>query len=346
MIDQINIHLLKSISNISINCTKMNVFVGTNSSGKSTILQSILLIAQNVEQNYGLNGPLISLGEFREIKNFNESGNNIEITLKSNESEITLTIVDNDSKNLICNDDEFLHSMNYYKQNIHYLSCNRIGSQDTYQKNLYNIDKFGINGEYAINYLMKHGIDVLDKTLIINEDSYTLLHQVNYWLKYIINANIKIEDITETDVVKARFSLIDGMNLRPRNVGSGISFLISIIIMCLGSNKNDLIIIENPEIHLHPLSQSRLCEFLYFIAESGRQLFIETHSDHFFNGIRAGIATNQMKDNDVFVNFLNLNENNCTLNTKIQFGKRGKILNQTDNLFDQFDADLNKMLGL
>ena len=359
MIDQINIKSLKSISDILIDCSKLNLFVGTNSSGKSTALQSILLVSQNIEQKYGLNGPLVSLGEFREAKNFNVSENIIEVALiDDNNAEIYLSIhydgeavsVDlnasiEDYTNVLFYTD-FCDGMNYNKQHIQYLSCNRIGSQDTYQKNLYKLNKFGINGEYAIDYLMEHGSDELEQALIKSMDSFTLLHQVNAWLKYIINANIMTEDVTGTDVVKARFSLIDGKNLRPKNVGSGISYLISIIILCLGSQKDDIILIENPEIHLHPLSQSRLCEFLYFVSKSGRQLFVETHSDHFFNGIRAGIATGDIIDTDVSVNFFKLNENNCTVNTRIQFGKRGKILNHVDNLFEQFDIDLNRMLGL
>lgn len=350
MISQINIKSLKSIADISLNCSKLNLFVGTNSSGKSTALQSILLISQNIERKCGLNGPLVSLGELREAKNFNVSGNTIEITLKNDSAQIVLAIFYGDKEtimvNLNSNDSFFYNKLDYYQQGIHYLSCNRIGSQDTYQKNLNKVNKFGINGEYAINYLMENGTDELEESLLKNKDSFTLHHQVNTWLKYIINANIKTEDITETDVVKAKYSLIDGINLRPKNVGSGISYLISIIVMCLGSQKNDIILLENPEIHLHPLSQSRLCEFLYFIANSDRQLFIETHSDHFFNGIRAGIATGNITEEDVSVNFFHLDKNNCTVNTRIQFGRRGKILNHVDDLFDQFDIDLNKMLGL
>jgi predicted ATPase len=296
---------------------------------------------------YGLNGPLVSLGEFREIKNFNIGDKEIVVTLQLESSDIKLSI--NEDSNLLSSSldlDIIINSLSYRKQKLHYLSCHRIGCQDFYHKNMYSIDPFGINGEYTINYLMEHGSDELDENLIKSKNSYTLLYQVNYWLKYIIGANINIENIVGTDIVKAQYSIIEGISSRPKNVGSGISYLISILIMCLGSKKNDIIIIENPEIHLHPLSQSRLCQFLYFIGRSGRQLFVETHSDHFFNGIRAGIATNEMKNEDIKVLFFNLNEKNCTLSTEISFGKSGKILNPVDNLFDQFDIDLNKMLGL
>lgn len=85
--------------------------------------------------------------------------------------------------------------------------------------------------------------------------------------------------------------------------------MISIIITCLGSEKDSVIIIENPEIHLHPKAQSRLCDFLYFVSKAERQIFVETHSDHIFNGIRAGVATSQIDRDDISVNFFALNKN-------------------------------------
>ena len=91
--------------------------------------------------------------------------------------------------------------------------------------------------------------------------------------------------------------------------------------MGLSSNKEDIIIIENPEIHLHPLSQSRLCEFLYFVSHGDRQVIIETHSDHFFNAIRAGIATNEMKKEDILIEFFKLGSDNCTREYDISIGE-------------------------
>ncbi|WP_294431594.1 AAA family ATPase, partial [uncultured Treponema sp.] len=69
MIKSIKIHALKSIKDLSINCSNFTVLVGTNSSGKSTILQALLLTAQNAIRHYlyGLNGPLVNLGTFSEI---------------------------------------------------------------------------------------------------------------------------------------------------------------------------------------------------------------------------------------------------------------------------------------
>ena len=65
VISKIRVTALKSIRDLSIECSNFNLFVGTNSSGKSTFLQALLLAAQK-----DLNGKYISLGEFREVRNY------------------------------------------------------------------------------------------------------------------------------------------------------------------------------------------------------------------------------------------------------------------------------------
>ncbi len=141
------------------------------------------------------------------------------------------------------------------------------------------------------------------------------------------------------------------MYSRPVNVGSGISYLITILITCLASDKGDIILIENPEIHLHPKAQSKLCEFLYYIGSSGRQLFVETHSDHIFNGIRVGISNKTMKEDYIKVNFFVLDKNYNTQCNPVKFGDFGKVMGTNkeldiNDLFDQFEIDLDRMLGL
>lgn len=348
MIENLGIQGLKSIENINVECSNFNILLGTNSVGKSTVLQSLLLLSQNIDEKIGINGPMVSLGEFREIKNFNISGDSIIIEAKNEEEIISINLQEDEMIQIddVRNIGPLESSIDYNNNKIHYLSCNRIGSLDIYQKNLQKSDNIGINGEYAVDYLSKYGSYPISDDMCLSKESYTLNAQVNYWLKYIIGANIKVENIIGTDVVKAEYSMVDGKYSRPKNVGSGISYLISIIIMCLGSSTEDIIIIENPEIHLHPLAQSKLSEFLYFIASKKRQLFIETHSDHIFNGVRVGIATETMEPKKISVSFFELNEKNCTVCHKIVFGKHGKIMNHIKNLFDQFEIDLDRMIGL
>lgn len=361
MIQKIKVSGLKSIDTIELDCKKLNVITGTNSSGKSTLLQAIMLFFQSHRglslrpSESGLNGKYISLGEFRENKNPYSTDINIKLQMDNRENcYSTVYFKTGDAQDcLVESIEDCNNNFEFYVEDVwdrestvlKHLSCNRIGAQDVYNKD-YNGEGIGKNGEHAIYYLEMNKSLALAKELIKDDSSETLSSQVNYWLEYIVNTTIKTEDIIGTDIVKATYSVADSSYRRPKNVGSGISYLISILVLCLSSTKDDILIIENPEIHLHPKAQSKVCEFLYFIADSGVQIFVETHSDHIFNGIRAGIATNEMKTDNVTVNFFNLNDKECTENSVIEFGPKGQIKNAPAGLFDQFDVDLDRMLGL
>lgn len=356
MLSALHINGLKSIDNIEINLRKLNLFTGINSAGKSSAIQAILLLVQNLNREKGspLNGHLVSLGDFREVRNHNTKAEEIKIGMRhTDNSEISAIFKENDKNNedtCIVEFDKYSEKLaeflNYDNNNVYYISSSRIGYQDIYNKNIEKIDKFGLQGEYAIYYYNKHKSDVLESCMIKGKDSNTLEGQLNYWFNYILNARLNTEELEGTDKVKARYSTGSGRLVRPKNIGSGLSYLISILIVCLCSKKEDIIIIENPEIHLHPKAQSRLSSFMTFAAMGGRQMIVETHSDHIFNGIRVSLAQNTLKKEEVCVNFFTLNDRFCTVNTEIEFGTNGRIVNSQKGLFDQFDDDLDKMLGI
>lgn len=350
MISKLEIEGLKSIDKLCLNFSNLNIFCGTNSAGKSTAIQSLLLLTQNSEEiKNPLNGHYVSLGEFREARNFLTDAKEIKIDATFNESckfSCTFKEDENDVENSIKISNKLDENPLFCekKEKVHYLSSSRIGQEDTYKKNIDKIDEFGLKGEYALHYFNTNKSNSIDKALIKNEDSHTLETQVNHWLSYIVGANIKTENIIRTDSLTASYSNENiERYVRPKNIGTGISYLISIIITCLASAPGDLVILENPEIHLHPKAQSKLMEFFVFISNANIQLIIETHSDHIFNGAR--VAINQgNKNTNIF--YFTLNAEQCTEVSKIEFGKNGRILNHKEGLFDQFDTDLDKLLGL
>lgn len=352
LIKKVEIKGLKSVDEISLDCKNLNLLVGTNSSGKSTILQAILLLAENLEKPCGLNGSLISLGEFEEVRCWNSKQRKVEVTLLTDQGTTCWSIYEEEetlAMDIFPIEPQLLvfrEQFDFHSGRLSYLSCNRIGARDVYEKNLVSTQEIGINGEYAIDYLRIRKDTPVSEEICKFKELITLSNQVNGWLHYIIGANIRVENIIGTDVVKAAYKVGNQKETRPKNVGSGVSYLISILVLCLSSKKDNIIIIENPEIHLHPLAQSKVCEFLYYIASNERQIFIETHSDHLFNAIRVGIATNAMTSDKVQVNFVSLDEESCTKNTVVEFGKRGRVVNPQKDLFDQFDNDLNRMLGI
>ena len=373
MIGKVSVKGLKSIKNLELECSNLNLFVGTNSSGKSTFLQALLIVAQT-----GLNGKYVSLGEFREIRNYyvpndsmrieiTEKGKKIPSWMEFSEDKekqecIIKTSIDKDiildCEGSNMNEAE-VSELPIEDVGFYYLSCHRIGAEDIYAKNMRDQMDFGIDGEYALAYLLRNESNLVDDSLAVKEIGVTnnLLSQVNYWLNYIVGTTLTVGDLKKTNYLQVKYNnnpanfSSESMYCRPVNVGSGISYLISIIILCLGVEEDSIVIIENPEIHLHPKAQSRLCEFLYHVSKTHRQLFVETHSDHIFNGLRVGVANGTIENKNISVNFFAMNEHYETQCNPIIFGEYGKVIGTNDamdinDLFDQFDIDLDRMLGL
>lgn len=352
MIRKLMVENFKSIDYTELPCANLNLFVGTNSSGKSTILQALLLLAQYTSFSQGLSGEFVSLGSYDDSKCKYSAKKNIEISVVNDdagpakieigrwENGYSISRLPHDYEEIVAD------SFDIVNRKIQYLSCHRIGPQNLYKKNMNMTDLIGVDGSFAMSYLNEHGKDTLDEALCKNTQDLTLLGQVNWWLKYIVDVEVETEEIMDTDMIKASYRTDGGIRVRPQQIGSGISYLISVIITCFAAPEESIIVLENPEIHLHPTAQSKVCDFLYFISKHNRQLFIETHSDHIFNGFRAGIATGEIDNETVKTYFVSLNNEHTTDVELVKFGRFGRIENQRKDLFDQFDIDMNKMIGV
>lgn len=75
--------------------------------------------------------------------------------------------------------------------------------------------------------------------------------------------------------------------------GFGYSQVLPIITRCLIAEKGSTVLIEQPELHLNPAMQVRLCEFFVAMVRAGKQVLIETHSEHIVNGLRVLVAEDE-----------------------------------------------------
>lgn len=357
MLRKIVIESIKSIDEEELTFGNLNLLVGMNSAGKSTVIQTILFAIQCISNSYSdpLNGSLISWGDFSEVKNYNKHTREFSVNLTSDMGEVKIIARQDgdDGTEIIIekSSEEVLDDFNYHNRKINYLSSKRIGGQDLYNKNYDNSHMFGINGEFSVHYYDLHkGELIADELRVESVNGYTLEAQLNHWLKSILNTEIRTESIPGTDKVK--LSYIHGGNggaprlVRPKNIGAGLSYVISILIAALSAKPGDLIIVENPEIQLHPKAQSRIIEFITHISDSGVQFIIESHSDHIFNGVRKSIKNNSINKENVEVYFFGMDQEYNSLISNIEFNGHGAIINHKKGLFDQFDDDLDELLGL
>ena len=144
---------------------------------------------------------------------------------------------------------------------------------------------------------------------------YSLLKdQIDAWLNIVSpGAKLLIDRVEIGDeedfIAKVAFGDNDAIReFKPQNVGFGISYVLPVLATLLTARPTDIIIIENPEAHIHPKGQSKIGELIARAVAYGVQVFVETHSDHVINGIRVAVREGILKPGDVNIAFFERKE--------------------------------------
>ena len=137
--------------------------------------------------------------------------------------------------------------------------------------------------------------------------------------------------------------------LRPVHSGFGLTQALPIVVAALSANTNDVLLVENPEVHLHPAGQAAMGAFLSGVASAGVQVVLETHSDHVLNGIRRAVRSRMVASSDVALHFFRPRlEDRGQGGPQVQspiLDADGNIDSWPDGFFDQFDRDMNYFAG-
>lgn len=300
MIDNISIQNFKCFESIDLSLGMLNIFSGINGMGKSTAIQSLLLVKQSQEQYPSLqylilNGDYTTLGVGKDILYENADKDEITFTFNDKSGELIIKAsyeAESDILNADLLNSSIIESL---KSDFEYINAGRLSPQTVYEKSsLYVNNKFqlGIFGQYTAHYLAIHQDDPVEE----DGKSYTLKDLTQRWLDKISpNIKLNIKTIPNTDLAQINYyytqapTAIKTAEYRPTNVGFGISYVLPVITALLKANSGDILIIENPEAHLHPHGQLEMGELIARSAARGVQIFIETHSDHVLNGIRIGV---------------------------------------------------------
>lgn len=327
MITSIQIENFKSLKEIFMVTRNLNIFMGLNGMGKSSVIQALLLMRQSRENNLrdlSLNGNLVEIGRGQDALYQGAENEVITINIGFNngitgdEDFLIECSLDYQSENNVLTNSYDtsgleLSQIPLFNNNFAYLEAERTGPQTDYSmsyKDVVENRQIGKRGQYAIHYLNHFGMNVTVPNTLSHPDakSKTLLHQVIAWMGE-ISPDIRLEtqEISGTDkiILKYRFSTNDftTRNFRPKNVGFGISYVLPIIVSLLSYEQDKLIIIENPESHIHPRGQARLGRLLALAAASGMQIIVETHSDHILSGVRVAVKQSAISDEDVNISY-------------------------------------------
>lgn len=327
--------------------------------GKSTVIQSLLLAKQSYEQDPTLrhiilNGSYVSLGVGKDI--LFENANNEELVL-SYTDEVGKTEVhidyeaDQDILNCQVNDDTIISS---FSAGFEYINAGRLSPKTVYEKSSFYVNdksQLGIFGQYTAHYLSQHEDDIVE----LGDNTgkkYTLKEIIQIWLNEISpNVKLNIKVIENTDLAQLNYYYTDSQvrsnEYRPTNVGFGISYVLPILTALAKARPNSILIIENPEAHLHPHGQRKLGELIASCAATGVQIFLETHSDHILNGIRISVKNSNIKAEDIRLFFFQktvCEEKVVHFVSTPQIFPNGRLDFWPDGFFDEWEKALDEIV--
>lgn len=304
MLKNINILNLKSIDKASLKLAPLTILTGANSSGKSTVIQALmLLIKHSVTNNqYSMEELVRYLSDFSIIRNKKENAKEIEISVTdTSEVNHTVKFSVNGAEEASTLDFIYENKQNLNVPELLYLNANRIGAQELVPT---SERKVGNLGEFLFSTFEKLKGNKLPDDLIHFDGSKTIAYQLSQWLSFITCTPSELVTEKVSDQVKVSFKVEDiDSNVSPLNLGAGMSYVAKVLIICLIAKKGDLILLENPEVQLHPKTQALLGVFLTFIASKGIQLIVETHCEHLINRIAYEVYEEKIDTNDVVIHY-------------------------------------------
>lgn len=309
------------------------------------------------KRKISFNGTLMKLGSASEVLNQDAYGEKIRITINSGEIKGAVSIEPTNQNVEI----EFESLGERYLgvisslDDVQYLHTDRIQPQNIYDISIARISDglLGIHGEYTAHYLDENRHKRLTISELKHPNSATdqLLENVSYWLSEIsqgIAVNVKkYEEIQKVSLnYQYTYGSTTSNEYAPMNVGFGLTYVLPIIVSLLKAKPDEIIIIENPESHLHPRGQVKIAHLCALAAQHGVQLIIESHSDHFLNGLR--VATKQGRITPESLKIFYFTKDSMSLGAQVKellIDENGRINDDwPEGFFDEYGKQMDELL--
>lgn len=318
MIDELKIENFKCFQRQRLPLADLTVLVGANGAGKSSVMQSMLLLRQSIEtpnsREIRLNGPYgLSLGTDGAICNQTLGYGKTKISLRTIDNRAVLHLSPRGGSANFSTLAEYKKNprdkVGFFAQEFYFLSAERTGPRISQPMTSLWYSHTGIYGEYTAQVLSNRFMKIDELRKHNSSQSSFLLQQVNAWLNSMMpGVEVKADSDTEKQVaqVMIRNGISDDF-VYSTNIGFGISYALPIIVTGLVAKVGSYMLVENPEAHLHPAAQSAMGKFLAMLAKVGVRVVIETHSNHIVDGIQIYAAQNRMPQDSVLIHNFEIN---------------------------------------
>lgn len=271
------------------------------------------------------------------------------------------TLLPASEKNVSCR--EKLADYSLFNENFQYISAFRFGPKKSYNRDTSlvvskkQISKMMGQCEYTIHFLEQYKNQPIQtkELAILDESDITpdlrLGEQVGRWLRE-ISPFIKIDVKQEGEDFKLNYKFDRQDNLitesmSAMNTGFGITYVLPILVAVLSAKKDALILIENPEAHIHPKGQAVLMKLIAMAVHVGIQVVIETHSDHIVNGSLVAVNQDLINKEELSLYFFDRDEHKHVAKAhQLHVEEDGHIHPAPPmNFFDQIEIDLRTLAG-
>lgn len=228
-------------------------------------------------------------------------------------------------------------------KNVHYLTPLRFYPQRNYILDT-ETDDVGMSGEYTPYIMHKfkdielYGFVPPENDKIVESSRKTnFVSLVKQWMTYLQFGDYTLPESLET--IQLNIS-----NYNVSNVGFGVSQVLPIIVSGLIKSEKELLLLEQPEIHLHPSAQMCIADYLVSMAMSKRNLIVETHSDHIINRVVRRIMENPKLQNIVKIYFVEQNDAGISNISLITIDNEMGVVDAPEGFFSQFANETEKII--
>lgn len=377
MLSSVELRHFKCFERLVLPVAPLTLLSGTNAAGKSSVLQALVLLHQTIGEHEWstrlmLNGRTLRLGTVLDVidelhgrKRFEVSladgGHSIRWGLRGEREEMSLAVesleIDGDIvtepsalRHLIPPDrGGFARRAVERLRDLTYITAERLGPREVYPLEDRQVARVvGPRGEHTASVLFRGRDDLVRDVLRLPDASPRLLAQVQrHMQRFFPDCRLAVNSVPGANAVTLGLATAADTRLhRPMHVGFGLTQILPIVVAALTTGTGGILLIENPEVHLHPAGQAQIGGFLAEVAASGVQVILETHSDHVLNGIRRAVRA-QVFDSpgDVALHFFRDRSRYADQVVSPSIDEDGNLDCWPEGFFDQFDKDMNHFAG-
>lgn len=380
MIRAVRMERFKCFDSLALPLSPLTLFTGFNAAGKSTALQTLLLLSQTLRApraspELRLKGPLVNLGTPADIINRTSGGNEIALGLKTDGAELLwrFSVTDDARRALKAKDLESISggsitvadSFDGIRPRVLNESCREafaalehlifLSGTRQVETDLFPIPEdseestgdVGPIGQFAAWWFHQEGDNLVSpaRSLKTAQAPATLRHQVNAWAADLF-PGVEFNALPVLGTSQMRLEIKSGPTsgwTRPANIGYGISYAFPTLTAGLAAPAGSSLIIDSPEAHLHPRGQARMGAFLAQTAAAGVQVLLETHSDHVMDGVRIAIREGVLRPEDVAFHYFTRNESATEITTP-RIDADGRLSEWPEGFFDQHRRNMARLV--